>query len=407
MATDDTSGSVAIVGGGIGGLAAALALSRKGYRVDVLERRPELSEDGAGIQIGPNGMRILTALNVDRRLEPYVGKPERIGVLDGLTGQRMTQLPLGSWIERRHGAPYWVAHRADLQLALWETLKEESSVSLTLATQVKSIADEPGSPVSVISGEGRQWQADAVIVADGLWSPVRTSMFSSLQPLFSGKSAVRAVVPIEDVPKSIRTDEVGVWLSPKGHIVHYPVQGALALAIVIVLKDETATQEWSSRVHPSWVQHGVRDFPAPVRELVAKVPQWRKWALYELAVPANFVKGRVALLGDAAHPVLPFLAQGGVLALEDAMVIADCLANSPTPEAAFQSYEQKRRPRVSKVQSASKRNGEIYHYSGLLAQARNMTLKNAPGSWMMAGYDWLYSWKAPGLPEIPAPTRGL
>ncbi|MEO1543874.1 MAG: FAD-dependent monooxygenase [Pseudomonadota bacterium] len=385
-----------IVGGGIGGMAAALAFRQRGFQVDILERRSALSEDGAGIQIGPNGMRILTSLNVDQRLAPYVGKPERIAVFEGDTGQRLAELPLGSWIENRHGAPYWVAHRSDLQLALYQTIQDVDGIAVHLNQDVTDVDDLRGEAVTVHTAEGGVYRGEAVIVADGLWSPLRQRFFGEASPTFSGKCALRAVVPVELVPKAIRADETGVWLSPHGHIVHYPVQGGLAIALVVVLQDDAVNQDWSTRVHPSWVQHGVRAFAQDAQDLIGAVTEWRKWALHELAVPSTFTRGRIALLGDAAHPVLPFLAQGGVLALEDAVVAARCAAESTDMETAIRAYEAERRPRIASVQTASKRNGEIYHLDGAMAAARNLTLKYAPSSFLMAQYDWLYGWRLDG-----------
>lgn len=387
---------IVVIGGGIGGLATALSFSRQGFVVDVLERRDALSEDGAGIQIGPNGMRILMDLNVDRRLAPYVGKPERIAVMDGVSGERLTELPLGSWIERRHGAPYWVAHRKDLQLALVDAIGEVDGIDIHLGQEAEDVRDDPDGDVSVTTSRGRVFTGRTVFVADGLWSPVRCKIFQQAQPKFSGKAALRAVLPMDDVPKTIRSDETGVWLSPYGHIVHYPVQGGMALAIVVVLKDTSANDEWSTRVHPAWVHHGVKLFPEPARDLIGRVQEWRKWALHELPIPSEFVKNRVALLGDAAHPVLPFLAQGGVLALEDAVVAARCAVEAPTMPDALMAYQAERRPRIARVQAESKRNGEIYHLDGAMAAARNLTLKMMPAGAMMARYDWLYGWRADG-----------
>ncbi|MEO1205879.1 MAG: FAD-dependent monooxygenase [Pseudomonadota bacterium] len=392
----DRERRVVVVGGGIGGMATALAFRQRGFFVDILERRGQLSEDGAGIQIGPNGMRILTSLNVDQRLAPYVGKPERIAVFEGDTGNRLAELPLGAWIENRHGAPYWVAHRSDLQLALYETIQGVDGIGVHLNEDVVDVEDRPGAEVVARTASGRAFRGDLVIVADGLWSPIRKRLFGDAVPTFSGKCALRAVVPVDEVPKAIRADETGVWLSPHGHIVHYPVQGGLAIALVVVLRDEAANEDWSTRVHPSWVQHGVREFADDAQALIGSVKEWRKWALHELAVPSQITRGRIALLGDAAHPVLPFLAQGGVLALEDAVVAARCAAEHSDMAEAISTYEAERRPRIASVQNASKRNGEIYHLNGAMAVARNMTLKYAPASFLMAQYDWLYGWRLDG-----------
>jgi len=385
---------VLIAGGGIGGLAAAIALARRGIASHVLERRTVFDEEGAGIQIGPNGTRILQRLGVAEALRPHVGVPEIIRVSDGSNGLDIALLPLGRWIAERYGAPYWVAHRSDLHAVLLHAARSEPLVALSMGFEVTEIATEPDT-VAVAAQSGEAWTGKALIAADGVWSTVRGQQFSSPQPCFAGKSASRTVLMLELLPPEFRTPETGIWLFPDAHVVHYPVSAGGELAVVVILKDEHDDQDWSAPVHPGWVQQRLPTCAEPLRELITLARTWKRWALHTLPVPQTWVRGPIALLGDAAHPILPFLAQGGVLALEDAAVLADAMQRfADDVPAALQSYEQRRRARAQRVASASRRNGRIYHLSGPLAAARNLAMRMAPPEFLMARYDWLFGWRA-------------
>ena len=384
-----------IAGGGIGGLTAALALARTGAEVTVFEKRTKPLEEGAGIQIGPNGTRILKQLGLADALREHIATPEAISVNDAPSGEQLKLLPLGHWIAQRHGSPYWVAHRADLHAVLYAAVEQHPGIQLRRGfeiTRARTFNDE-----ALAENNGEVICAgDVLIAADGLRSSLRTMHFINRPLRYSGKSAARAVVPIDQVPDGIPKNQVGIWLSPLGHVVHYPVRGGQELAVVVIKKDPDLSEDWCTEVSASWVRISAENFPTPVRQLVGSTDSWRKWALYELRPLDTWVHGRIALLGDAAHPVLPFLAQGAVLAMEDAETLSRCLSQSGPSDVphALRSYQNARMERSQRVQEASCRNGDIYHMDGPMRQARNLTLRYAPASNLMAKYDWLYGWKA-------------
>ncbi len=384
---------VLIAGAGIGGLATALALARKGIASHVLESRAEFGAEGAGIQIGPNGMRILQTLGVSEALKPHAGVPEAIAVRDGASGADLGRLPLGDWIAKRHGAPYWVVHRGDLHTVLVEAARVEPLITLSTGAAVAAVAAREEA-VAAASASGEAWTGRALVGADGLWSAVRTSLYPACAPCFAGKSAARCVLPLGEVASELQRPEVGIWLFPDAHVVHYPVSGGTALAIVVIVADTLGGEDWSSPVARSWVEQRLPACARNLRDLLATPQTWRRWALHTLPPLPAWTRGPVALLGDAAHAIVPFLAQGGVLAIEDAAVLADALQKYGMDTAgAFQLYERRRRPRALHVARASLQNGRIYHLSGVAARARNLALRTLPPELLMARYDWLYGWR--------------
>ncbi len=387
-------GPVLIAGGGIGGLAMALALARQGIPSQVLERRSVFAEEGAGIQIGPNGTAILEALGVASILRASVATPNAISVRDGRDGLELARLPLGRWIAQRHGAPYWTAHRQDLHAALLARATSEPLIRLALGAEVDSVQRWRGDGVSLHTRDARPWRGAALIGADGLWSSVRRALFTPREPRFTGHCAVRATIPADPKLVSPQQIDVFIWLRPDAHVVHYPVRGGREIAVVGILPDTTASHDWSAEADPAWIERHVAGFPDQVRALFAAAPTWREWGLHSLRPSFDWSNGNVALIGDAAHPVLPFLAQGAVLALEDAVEIAAALASHRDVPQALRAYAHGRRNRAVKVAAAARRNGRIYHLSGAMAAARNLVLRAVPGERLMAGYDWLYGWRA-------------
>ena len=398
-ASKDRGQAVLITGGGIGGLAAAVALARRGIASHVLERRATFHEEGAGIQIGPNGTHILRLLGVAETLRPHVATPEAIRVRDGASGTDLACLPLGPWIAERHGSPYWVAHRSDLHAALLQAARTEPLVALSLGFDSMEIATD-GQVVAVASADGHSLTGKSLIAADGIWSTVRSLQFDPRAPRFFGKSAARTVIAADAVPEALRRQETNVWLFPGAHIVHYPVANQHELALVAIVNDPHADKEWGAPVSASWVQQRVPPCAPALRDLLEKAQTWKRWALHTLPVPRTWSRGPVALLGDAAHPILPFLAQGGALALEDAAVLADALHRFDTDvPAALTWYGHRRRERAANIAAASRRNGRIYHLSGPLAQARNLALRSVSPHRLMTGYDWLYGWRPDELAD--------
>jgi salicylate hydroxylase len=386
---------VLIAGGGIGGLALALALARRGVASTLLERNETFSEAGAGIQIGPNGMHVLTALGVADALAPAAGRPVAIRVLEATRGRQFASLPLGEWIAERHGAPYWVAHRADLQAALLARVRAEPRIEVLTGFEVVDVAGH-GDAIEARSARGGTRRGRLLVGADGIWSRLREVVAPAVALTFSGRTAQRAVVPVDTVPEGIDCTAVCAWLAPGAHVVHYPIRAGREIAIVVVVEERFERHEWNTPAEPPQDKTAIRRLDRTLVGLLEASRDWRKWGLFECAELPAWTAGPLALIGDAAHPVLPFLAQGGVLALEDAIELAEAIVCEPSVSAALARYERARRPRAARVQAASRRNGRIYHLAGPMALARDTTLQWLTGERVMAGYDWLYGWRPAG-----------
>ncbi|MFN0219950.1 MAG: FAD-dependent monooxygenase [Hyphomicrobium sp.] len=387
------AGPIAIAGGGIGGLATALALAKRGLPSVICERRVAFSEDGAGVQIGPNGVKILQALGVSDLLRNAIAAPNALSVRNGLTGAELTRLPFGDWIAKRHGAPYWTAHRADLHAALLAAVEKQPLVEQRLEAEVTGWS-ETQNGIKAETANGDRIPASALIAADGLWSRLRHEVCDAPPPKPVGKSAYRCIVSVARIPAGLAANDVHIWLAPDAHAVHYPVRSGREIALVLIVDDADAVTQWSAESTPDLSNGAAARFAPTLRALLATGDGWRKWSLYSAAPLKSWSRGSVALLGDAAHPVLPFLAQGAVLALEDATALANNIAKQPDDiTGALSNYALTRRPRANRIAAAAARNGRIYHLGGPMALARNATLMAAPPARLMATYDWLYGWE--------------
>ena len=384
---------ILICGGGIGGLALALALAKTGRRSTVLEQRDSFGAEGAGIQLGPNGVRVLQRLGLAEALRPAVGVPDALAVHDGSSGRTLAVLPLGRWIASRHGAPYWVVHRGDLHAVLAKAASAEPRITLRTSFALASLRQK-GEGVEARSAAGDVATGGALVGADGLWSSVRRAVSPEHVPQFTGATAARTVIPVAAAGR-LALPAVGLWLSPGVNVVHYPVRGGSEIAAVVIATEAWQGTDWDAEADRAVLIARLAGFHSSLADPLAMAPVWRKWALYRLAPLPRWSAGRVTLIGDAAHPMLPHLAQGGVLALEDALVLADALAADPGNEAqAFLAFEAQRRRRAARVQAISRFNGRIYHARPPLSWARDGVLRLLPGAWLMAGYDWLYGWRA-------------
>ncbi|MEZ5908349.1 MAG: FAD-dependent monooxygenase [Hyphomicrobiaceae bacterium] len=384
---------VLIAGAGIAGLSVAIALAAQGRQVRVLERRTEPGEAGAGIQIGPNGTRVLHRLGVLDRLATDLAEPDALQVRDGPSGRVLIEMPLGETIEERHGTPYIVAHRADLHAALLAEAGARPAIQISYGIAVQS-ATTHGDGVIAMTSDGVEHRGSALIGADGLRSQVRRQIGPEARLAFSGYSAARAVISSALLPESLPRRNVGLWLAPGAHVVHYPVRHGDDTAFVVVGRDTWSEEGWGTQIEPREVAARIQAFSEPIRSAVCRCSQWRKWALYRETVAPPLVAGRIALVGDAAHPVVPFLAQGAVLALEDAVTLADCLAETGADvPAGLALYASRRRARTRRVQQASERNGRVYHMGGPLAAARNIAMRALGGDRLLARWDWLYGWR--------------
>jgi salicylate hydroxylase len=395
-----SSRTVIIAGAGIGGLTAALALARNGFRALILERAEWLEETGAGIQLSPNATRILIGLGLAERLAPHVVAPTAIRVLGGRSGREIVRIPLGTEALHRYGAPYWVIHRGDLQAALSDAAAQDLNVVLRLGMSMEDFATHPHGVTVSARGNTGLWteHGHALIAADGLWSAARARMAANVTPRFAGRTAWRALVPAAQLAPEFREPLVHLWLGRDAHLVHYPVKGGKLINVVVITADDWSGPGWSepaSRIDllarlPSrrWAPQAHSVFRAP--------DAWLKWALYETEPLTSFAQGAAALLGDAAHAMLPFLAQGAAMAIEDAAVAAQCLARMPDdPAAAWESYSAIRRGRARKVQRLAARNGKRYHRAGAAAMLRNTAMRLLGGERLLQNYDWLYDWRPP------------
>jgi salicylate hydroxylase len=387
---------ILIAGAGIGGLALALALARIGRRSVVLEQREALAGEGAGIQLGPNGVRVLQRLGLAEALRPAAGEPDALEVRDAGSARLLARLPLGDWLRARHGAPYWAVHRADLHAALLDAAMAEPSITMRSGFAFASAAEKDGA-IDVRSANEDTASGRALVGADGLWSMVRGVVTPGIVPQFVGATATRTVIPAAGAG-ALAGDDIGLSLGAGINVVHYPVRGGAEIAVVIIAAESWRATGWDLEAdRPALAAHLGR-LHASLAGPLAAATSWRKWALHELPALPRWSVGRTTLIGDAAHPMLPHLAQGGVLALEDALVLADCVRTHGDDEAqAFRSFEAMRRARAARVQAASRRNGRVYHLAPPLAWARNAVLRVATGTRMMASYDWLYGWQPPDM----------
>jgi len=395
-----SSRNIIIAGAGIGGLTAALALAQSGFRVTLLEQAEALADAGAGIQLSPNATRVLFALGLEERLRNLAVAPAAVAIM-AATGGKLARIPLGTTAEAYYGAPYWAIHRGDLQAALLDAVRANPDIAVRLGTRVEDfVLHAHGVSAALrLRGGTAVEPGVALICADGLWSGLRARLGIRTQPQFRQRTAWRALVPAEAVEPAFRTNEVTLWLGRDAHLVHYPVKAGRLINIVAIVGDDWA--------EPGWTAEGAREellarfsrwhWAEPARAFLGLPQRWSKWALYDLPpLRRSGSDGPITLLGDAAHPMLPFLAQGAAAAIEDAAVLANAMAQEPDDLArAMRRYERTRRRRTAQMQRAARRQGRIYHLRAGEALARNLFLRMAGGRMLLRRYNWLYDWRAP------------
>ena len=378
---------ILLVGGGIGGLAAALALAQGDVATQLHEQSPAFTEVGAGIGLGPNAVQRLQSWGVGEALQAKGFVPSQLEVMDAKNGRQLGCLPMGQNFQERYGAPYLTIHRADLHRILLDALQSKGSCDLRLNahwTDIQnSLLTEP---------------ASALIGADGINSTVRSQVWGP-QPLqASGHWAYRTLLPRHALPAAWRSDAMGLWLGPRLHVVHYPVRGGdwLNLVVLVESSDTPTEAAWDTQRSTEQTSHDLQNALkgtcSRLQDVVRMAEHWRAWALFDrppLQSARDMAKGRVALLGDAAHPMLPYLAQGAGMAIEDAQALSENWQRKElNVEQRLQAYAQARWQRVAKVQARARRNARLFHASGVLAWGRDTAMR--VGGAAVMDMPWLY-----------------
>lgn len=393
---------VVVAGAGIGGLAAALACARAGHAVHVVEQWPQVSEVGAGIQLGPNAWRRLVDLGLEVPLREVVAYPAQLCVHDARTHRLLGRLRLGERAQARYGHPYGTVHRGDLQALLLRACQTHG-VSLTLGQPALRCAQDDH--VVCLEGDGFAVEGELLVAADGVWSRLRQQQLGDGPPRPSGHVAFRALVDGAALagitaphPDTVDPRQITVWLGPRMHAVGYPLRGGEVYNLVIIVQqgerfalaeDET---RWNGTVDAARVLQAVADAHPALRGLVALAQGWRFWHLHArspLRHPGEMAVDRVVLLGDAAHPMLPYLAQGAAMAIEDAAELAQALARHGSVTQAARNWAAVRQPRVARVQQRSVRNGHIFHATGAMRLGRDAAM--ALLGERLLDLPWLYS----------------
>lgn len=383
-----TNVDLLVVGGGIGGLAAALSLAQRGRSVHLIEQAPEFAEVGAGLQLAPNANRALARLGLLERVEAQAVAPARLVMMDAVEGTELTSLDVGQRFRARYGAPYLVLHRHDLLSALLDACRERDEVTLETNRRVVECVQTPDAVV-VDCEDGSSYRARAVIGADGLRSTLRR-LVASDEPCSTGHVAYRGPVPIERVAGGVELDSVLVWVGPGLHLVQYPLRNGRLYNQVAVFESDAYSPDHNDWGTPAELAEKFGAMCSHVSGSIELLDQSLRWPMYDRRPIADWTDGRVTLLGDAAHPMLQYLAQGACQALEDAIVLGEVLVPWSDVHESFLAYQAVRIPRTARVQRTARAWGELWHLRGVARDVRNRYLRGlAPDDFTET--DWLYA----------------
>jgi salicylate hydroxylase len=388
------SRSLIVAGAGIGGLSAALALAKANYRVLVLERALSLGESGAGLQLSPNATRALRELGVLDAVRPHAIEPRALVVAKATSGRELLRADL-TGAEERYGAPWFVLARSDLHRALSNAAEENVDVVVRTGAEVIDFADHTrGVTVSVhVDNENREELGAAIVGADGLRSKVRTRLHGKMPPRFHRLAVWRALIPTRNLPAAMTEPVVRLWFANEGHIVQYPVANGERINFALVFPEEREGTDGEEKTRDQ-LPAACSKWAEPLQELLAAAPSFRRFALYDRPPLLGWGKGHATLLGDAAHPMLPFMAQGAAAAIEDAISLGRHLQNAEDIAPALRAYEASRASRTIKLQNASVENGRAYHANGVKRFVRDLLLPRLGGTQLVRRNDWIYRYGA-------------
>jgi salicylate hydroxylase len=383
---------ILIAGGGIGGLAAALALTRQGYTAKVLEQAPQLGEIGAGIQLGPNAFAAFDALGIGEKLRGRAVYTDEMVMHDAMDETLVGRIPTGEAFRQRFGNPYAVIHRADVHMSLLEAAQESDRIEVLTSTTVQRV-DQDDDSVTVHDAKGGIHRGIALIGADGVKSAVRRQYVDD-EARVSGHVVYRAVVDKKDFPADLQWNAASIWVGPNCHLVHYPLRGGEQYNVVVTFHSREK-EEWSVREGSrEEVQSYFEGLCARARQLIDLPKDWKRWATADREPIGQWTHGRTVLLGDAAHPTLQYLAQGACMALEDAVTLGEALrVHDGDFGRSFAHYERSRIARTARVVLSAREMGRVFHAKGVERLVRNDLWKGRSEERFYDAMEWLYSWK--------------
>jgi 3-hydroxybenzoate 6-monooxygenase len=389
----NSNAQVLVAGGGIGGIAAALALVRRGFAVKVLEQSPQLGEIGAGVQLGPNGFAAFDALGIGAIARSHAVYTDEMVMFDALDEHQVGRIPTGEAFRQRFGNPYAVIHRADVHGSLLAGAQATGRIEIATSTQVQRVEqDDKG--VTVWDAKGGQHRGVALIGADGVKSAVRRQ-FVGDEARVSGHVVYRAVIDKMDFPADLRLNAAAIWVGPNCHLVHYPLRGGEQYNVVVTFHSRDK-EEWSVREGSrEEVQSYFEGICAKARQLIDLPKDWKRWATADRDPIAQWNHGRVTLLGDAAHPTLQYLAQGACMAMEDAVTLGEALrAQGNDFGKAYALYQRSRVARTARIVLSAREMGRIFHAKGVERLVRNELWKGRSQERFYDAMEWLYGWTA-------------
>jgi 2-polyprenyl-6-methoxyphenol hydroxylase-like FAD-dependent oxidoreductase len=383
---------VLIAGGGIGGLATALALAQKDIASLVLEKASQLGEIGAGIQLGPNAFHCFDRLGVGEAARGMAVYIDHLRLMDAMADGEITHIDLGEAFRARYGNPYGVVHRGDLHGVLLKACRAHRLIELRVSSEVTGY-DQDGTAVTARLANGESVAGTALVGADGLWSNVRRQLVGDGAPRVSGHTTYRSVIPTGQMPEDLRWNAATLWAGPKCHIVHYPLSGWKVFNLVVTYHNDAPEPVAGKPVPEEEVRRGFMHVCERAQNIIRHGVDWKMWVLCDRDPIQDWVDGRVALLGDAAHPMMQYMAQGACMAMEDAVCLADTLAQQAgeTLAAGLLRYRDRRVLRTTRVQLMSRAMGDhVYHPAGPHAALRNAIMSARSQPQWFDTLDWLY-----------------